>query len=438
MSKIQKPKPRAKPTQKQQQMKRGAKAPASSIDAGKSKAFISHQQIKRGAKAPALFNDADKEQKQMQNVVVHIHKPTRARNSKLQKEALPIEKRIPHPLPQFSFNPVISMPSVQSDSSITRHILKNQDRFDNELKKYALANSQADEIEALKQRFDKLTTGKPQIVMSDLSTRGASTRFVGDNLDDVKFSTDGRLKTSDYRVLEPTPTQGSTFTETKPFKSVIGISERLQETQAAAKRLETVLRRQSGDNLLSPAGNLGREEDTPSRLKANLGQLYEEDAALDAVESGGGDIAYAEANLALQFITQALGGQPRQPAAKSSLESILERQSTVEEAGAPVSLDEESGARSGTQQGASVTAFKLNAGETPLQALTKIARAHDIKLSGQYENRAGNKTFGTLPLEVLVRKVQDVGVELPPEITGAKTRGGRKPAPAKGTTITSL
>jgi hypothetical protein len=41
------------------------------------------------------------------------------------------------------------MPSVQSDSSITRHILKNQDRFDNELKKYALANSQADEIEAL-------------------------------------------------------------------------------------------------------------------------------------------------------------------------------------------------------------------------------------------------------------------------------------------------
>ena len=71
MSKIQKPKPRAKPTQKQQQMKRGAKAPALSIDADKSKAFISHQQ------------------KQAQNVVVNIHKPTRAKKSKIQKESSP-------------------------------------------------------------------------------------------------------------------------------------------------------------------------------------------------------------------------------------------------------------------------------------------------------------------------------------------------------------
>ena len=62
-------------------------------------------------------------QKQMQNVVVNIHKPTRAKKSKLQKEASPKEKRIPHPPPQFSFSPVISMPSVQSDSSITRHIV---------------------------------------------------------------------------------------------------------------------------------------------------------------------------------------------------------------------------------------------------------------------------------------------------------------------------
>ena len=413
MSKLQKTKkPRAKQTQKQ--MKRGAKAPALSIDADKSKAFISHQQ------------------KQAQNVVVNIHKPTRAKKSKLQKEASPKEKRIPHPQPNFSFSPVISMPSVQSDSSITRHILNNQDRFESELKKYALANSQADEIEALKQRFDKFTTGKPQIVMSDLSTRGASTRFVGDNLDDVKFATDSRLKTSDYRVLEPTPSQGSTFTETKPFKSAIGMSARLQETQEATKRLETVLRRQSGDNLLSPAGSLRREEDTPSRLKANLGQLYEdeESAAIGAVESGGGEAAYAEANLALQFITQALGGggsvAPQLP------EPITETTARTDEQGAAVEdLTAESEARHGTQQGASATAFKLNAGETPLQALTKIARAHDVKLTGQYVNKAGNRTFGTLPLEVLIRKVQDAGIELPPEITGAKTKGGRKPALAK-------
>jgi hypothetical protein len=91
----------------------------------------------------------------------------------------------------------------------------------------------------------------------------------------------------------------------------------------------------------------------------------------------------------------------------------------------------ESEARHGTQQGASATAFKLNPGETPLQALTKIAKAAGIKVSGQYENRAGNKTFGTLPLEVLVRKVQEAGIELPEVITGAKTKGGRKPATTK-------
>lgn len=422
MSKLQKAKkPKAKPTQKQKQMKRGAKAPASSIDADKSKAFISHQQ--------------------MQNVVVNIHKPTRAKKSKLQKEASPKEKRIPHPQPNFSFSPVISMPSVQSDSSITRHILNNQDRFESELKKYALANSQADEIEALKQRFDKFTTGKPQIVMSDLSTRGARNRFIGDNLDDVIFATDSRLKTSDYRVLEPTPSQGSTFTETKPFKfkSAIGMSERLQETQAATKRLETVLRRQSGDNLLSPAGNLGREEDTPSRLKASLGRLYEEAAAIDAVESGGGEAAYAEANLALQFITQALGGGGSVAPSKEPHSAFTETTARTDEQGAAVEdLTAESEARHGTQQGASATAFKLNAGETPLQALTKIARAHNVKLSGQYVNKAGNKTFGTLPLEVLIRKVQEAGIELDPVITGAKTRGGRKPGPAKEPLGTSL
>ena len=371
-------------------------------------------------------------QKQAQNVVVNIHKPTRAKKSQLQKESSPKEKRIPHPPPQFSFSPVISMPSVQSDNSITRHILKNQDRFDNELKKYALANSQADEIEALKQRFDKLTTGKPQIVMSDLSTKGASNRFVGDNLDDVKFATDSRLKTSDYRVLEPTPTQATTFTETKPFRSAIGISERLKETQAATKRLETVLRRQSGDNLLSPAGNLGREEDTPSRLKANLGQLYEEDAALDAVESGGGEAAYAEANLALQFMTQALGGGGNVGPSEESHSAFTETTARTDEQGAAAEdLTAESEARHGTQQGASARAFKLNPGETPLQALTQIAKTHNVKLTGQYVNKAGNKTFGTLPLEVLIRKVQDVGVELPPEIIGAKTKGGRKPATTK-------
>jgi len=393
-------------------------------------------------KKPKAKPTQKQRQKQAQNVVVNIHKQTRAKKSQLQKEASPKEKRIPHPPPQFSFSPVISMPSVQSDSSITRHILKNQDRFDNELKKYALANSQADEIEALKQRFDKLTTGKPQIVMSDLSTKGASNRFVGDNLDDVKFATDSRLKTSDYRVLEPTPSQGTTFTETRPFKSASGMSERLQETQAATKRLQTVLRSQSSDSVLRPAGNLGREEDTPSRLKANLGQLYEdeESAAIGAVESGGGEAAYAEANLALQYITQALKGESS--AAPHFPEPITETTARADEQGAAAEdFTAESEARHGTQQGASATAFKLNPGETPLQALTKIAKAAGIKVSGQYENRAGNKTFGTLPLEVLVRKVQDAGIELPPEITGAKTRGGRKPNVEKaplGTAITSL
>ena len=386
-------------------------------------------------------------QKQAQNVVVNIHKPTRAKKSQLQKEASPKEKRIPHPPPQFSFSPVISMPSVQSDSSITRHILKNQDRFENELKKYALANSQADEIEALKQRFDKLTTGKPQIVMSDLSTRGASTRFVGDNLDDVKFTTDGRLKTNDYTVLEPSPTQTSTFTETKPFKSASGISARLQETQAATKRLQTVLRSQSSDSVLRPAGNLGREEDTPSRLKANLGQLYAEEAEIDAVESGGG--TFAEADAAIQLMSRALsgggGGRGNEPSRNahlfftSELPPITETEARAQEQGAPSEdLTAESEARYGTQQGASAEAFKLNPGETPLQALSKIARAHNIKLSGQYVNRAGTKSFGTFPLEVLIRKVQEAGIDLDPVITGAKTKGGRKPAPAKGTTITSL
>lgn len=375
-------------------------------------------------------------QKQAQNVVVNINKPTRARKSRLEKESSPKEKKMPHPPPQFSFSPVISM-STPQDNSITRHILKTQDAFSNELKKYALANSQADEIDALKKRFDKLTTGAPQIVMSDLSTRGASNRFVGDNLDDVKFAIDSRLKTSDYKVLEPTPSQGTTFQESKPSTLASGMSERLQETQAATKRLQTVLRSQSSDSVLRPAGNLGRGEDTPSRLKANLEHVYE-DAAIGAAESGGGEAAYAEANLALQFITQALGVSGSEISSKEKhstfaprfAEAITETTARAEEQGAPAeNLTAESGARHGTQQQGNLLAEL--AGDTQREKLRAFASRNGIStITSQSMSVASIKA-------ALFKKGVDVPIEILELPTSTK---GRKPAQTKalGTAIADL
>jgi len=375
-------------------------------------------------------------QKQAQNVVVNINKPTRARKGRLEKESSPKEKKMPHPPPQFSFSPVISM-STPQDNSITRHILKTQDAFSNELKKYALANSQADEIDALKKRFDKLTTGTPQIVMSDLQTRGASTRFVGDNLDDVKFAIDSRLKTSDYKVLEPTPSQGTTFQETKPSTLASGMSERLQETQAATKRLQTVLRSQSSDSVLRPAGNLGRGEDTPSRLKANLEHLYE-DETIGAVESGGGEAAYAEANLALQFITQALGVSGSEISSKEKhstfaprfAEAITETTARAEEQGAPAeNLTAESGARHGTQQQGNLLAEL--AGDSQREKLRAFASRNGIS----------TRTTQSMSVASIKAALFKKGVDVPIEILELPTSTkGRKPATKEplGTAITAL
>ena len=377
-------------------------------------------------------------QKQAQNVVVNINKPTRARKSRLEKESSPKEKKMPHPPPQFSFSPVISM-STPQDNSITRHILKTQDAFSNELKKYALANSQADEIDALKKRFDKLTTGASSpIVFSDFQTRGASTRFVGDNLDDVKFAIDSRLKTSDYKVLEPTPSQGTTFQETKPFTLASGMSERLQETQAATKRLQTVLRSQSSDSVLRPAGNLGRGEDTPSRLKANLEHLYEEDAAIGAAESGGGDVAFAEAGLALQLMTQALGVSRSEIPSKEKhsvfaprfAEAITETTARAEEQGAPAeNLTAESGARHGTQQQGNLLAEL--AGDSQREKLRAFASRNGIS----------TRTTQSMSVASIKAALFKKGVDVPIEILELPTSTkGRKPATKEplGTAITAL
>ncbi len=98
MVKIQKEKKPRKPraTLKQNQMMRGAKAPASSIDARKSNPFPSHQQN--------------------QAVVVNINKPTRGRPKKvfIEKRSSPKEKK---PESNISFHPVISMPQYSIDST---------------------------------------------------------------------------------------------------------------------------------------------------------------------------------------------------------------------------------------------------------------------------------------------------------------------------------
>ena len=397
MSKLQKAKkPKTKPTQKQKQMKRGAKAPASSIDADKSKAFISHQQ--------------------MQNVVVNINKPTRARKSRLQKEASPKEKKIPHPPPQFSFSPVITTPSVQSDSSITRHILKTQDAFSNELKKYALANSQADEIEALKYQVAHLKLGtapsSTPIVYSDLETRGTFHRFVGDGLDAVKIPDDRRLS---------------------PLE---GLRQKLQAREPALKSQSRFTNPQQAENAAAQAdifdlagATLKRpEEESRSRILGNLAEQSE----IRQSENGGGNLTEAES--ALIMIKEALGGGggelPTQQEFRSALHqsspSIVDVLSRAQEGATAVDLSGESLARSGTQQRAT---FQLQKGETARQALVKLAKASHIKTTGQYINTAGQKTFGNLPLEVLLARVQDRGVEVPEVIAQAKTKGGRK---AKG------
>ena len=111
----------------------------------------------------------------------------------------------------------------------------------------------------------------------------------------------------------------------------------------------------------------------------------------------------------------------------TSAPSIVDMLSQAQEGAAAVDLSGESLARSGTQQTAT---FQLGQGETPKQALVKIAEANGVKTTGQYTNTAGKKTFGNLPLEVLLGRVRDKGIEVPEEIVQAKTKGGRKPAKA--------
>ena len=358
-------------------------------------------------------------QKQAQNVIVNINKPTtRARKSRIQKESSPKEKRIPHAPPQFSFNPVISMPATQSDNSITRHILLNQDKFERELRKYAVANSQADEIEALKRDMTHLKLGavpsSTPIVYSDLETRGSFHRFVGDGLDTVKIADDKR----------PTELEGlraKLRAREQPLKSQSQFSNPHQAEFAAAQADIYDL---AGATLKAP------EEESSSRILGNL----REQSEIRAVEDGGGTIAEAES--ALLLMKEALGGGggelPTRQEFKSvlgtSAPSIVDALSQAQEGAAAIDLSGESLARSGTQQTAT---FQLGQGETPKQALVKIAEANGIKITGQYTNTAGRPTFGNLPLEVLLGRVRDKGIEVPDEIVQAKTKGGRKPKGGK-------
>ena len=357
-------------------------------------------------------------QKQAQNVIVNIHKPTRAKKSQLQKESSPKEKRMPHPPPQFSFNPVISMPAQQQENSITRHILLNQDKFERELRKYAIANSQADEIDALKRQVAHIRLGtnpsSTPIVYSDLETRGTFHRFVGDGLDAVKIAEDKRL----------TPLEGLKAKLQTREPALKSQSRFANPHQAEFEAEQADIFDLAGASLKKP------EEESPSRILAHL----QETAGIRAVEDGGG--TFAEAESALVMIQEALGGGggelPSRQEFKSALgqssPSIVDVLSQAQEGAAAVDLSGESLARSGTQQSAT---FQLQEGETAKQALVKIATANGIRTSGQYTNTAGKKTFGNLPLEVLLAKVQDRGLEVPEIIAQAKTKGGRKPAKGK-------
>ena len=209
-------------------------------------------------------------QKQSQAVVVNIHKPTRGRPKKviMEKRSSPKEKK---PESNISFHPVISMPQYSIDST---------------LKKYAEANSQADEIESLKRQLKILNARlQPELTLRPGAKEkiGYRTRYVGDNLDDVSIARDSRLDAghfvdvplservvSEHRARLLSTPKSSHITEQSRLRPEWDIGELLH--RSASQRESEGFDSGAPSLAGSEAGSILSHEELPSRLHASLGE----------------------------------------------------------------------------------------------------------------------------------------------------------------------